>query len=515
MNSKSLRWPALAVFVLTALLLAAYQGHRVVLTNDEGILLEAAQRMTGGQRPYVDFFGYMSPGSYWIQALMFRCLGISLFSGRVVVLFDLALQCALLFWLTARFSSKRAAGAAVLFFFVFQTADPSFLTAQHRWDSATLALLSMVLCLEGVRQGSRLSLLAGGVASAMAAFCTPSVGLVALVTVGWLVSSRERRVGLPPYLAGAALTAVSAFTVMHSSGILAAFVDQMRWLRGNYSTVNVMPYGAIIGGYRALFEGAGVADTLVRFCLVLCIALPAILPVALVLAWLYPLVRGRVSDAPAILYLIACVAALTLATLPRPDVMHLAFAVAPAYALSAIWISRYLTPHWTAGLFSFLALWAAVFAYSGVAGLLSCRRLDSPVGRVLVQSGQEPAFRRLLATVRRNDSLFVYPYLPVLYFITQSRNPTRYSFLAPGMMTSADEHLAAEELSEHPPQWILFLPLNREEFLRVWPAGTKLNYHFTELEQWIAENYGPVAESFDVGGYQLLECRGHAGGGSR
>src|SRR4051812_46533094 len=106
-------------------LLAVLQGNRFLLTNDEGILLNPAQQVASGARPYVDFFGYMSPGSYWIQAAWFKAIGVSFWAGRIPVVLDFSLQCALLFWLTARLASRRAALAAVIVFAGFQIADPT------------------------------------------------------------------------------------------------------------------------------------------------------------------------------------------------------------------------------------------------------------------------------------------------------------------------------------------------------------------------------------------------------
>src|SRR5256885_16917652 len=110
-------WKAPAVvFLLAATFLLAVHGNRIVWTNDEGILLEPAQRMAEGARPYVDFFGYMSPGSYWAQAFVFRLFGLSLWTGRLIVILDFSLQCALIFWLTQRLASSTAALAVVLSF---------------------------------------------------------------------------------------------------------------------------------------------------------------------------------------------------------------------------------------------------------------------------------------------------------------------------------------------------------------------------------------------------------------
>src|ERR1700722_9961432 len=68
-------------------------GNRLIFgTSDEGIYLDAAERILHGQKPYVDFFGYMSPGSFWMQALAFRLFGVTLAAGRVLVIFYVALE---------------------------------------------------------------------------------------------------------------------------------------------------------------------------------------------------------------------------------------------------------------------------------------------------------------------------------------------------------------------------------------------------------------------------------------
>ena len=45
--------------------------------------------------------------------------------------------------------------------------------------------------------------------------------------------------------------------------------------------------------------------------------------------------------------------------------------------------------------------------------------------------------------VRPSDTLFVFPYRPMVYFLTLARNPTRYSFLQPGMFPESDAQRAA------------------------------------------------------------------------
>src|ERR1700691_477965 len=98
-----------AIFAGAFLLLWLLYGNRLILgTNDEGIYLDAAERILHGQKPYVDFFGYMSPGSFWIQALAFQLFGVTLAAGRVLVILYVALECSLIYWLVERFASRAA-----------------------------------------------------------------------------------------------------------------------------------------------------------------------------------------------------------------------------------------------------------------------------------------------------------------------------------------------------------------------------------------------------------------------
>ena len=504
---------ATAIFLIAAALLLALHGQRMVLTNDEGIVLESAQRMAAGDRIYVDFFGYMSPGSYWLQELVFRLFGFALWTGRLIVILDFAAQCALVYWLTARLSSWRAAAAVTLTFGGFQIADPAFLTSAHRWDSATFALAG--LCAAVAAGDRKMRWAASGAFVAAAVWCTPSMALVAAAIAAWLGVSRERRGQLIPFIGGAAAIALAGIAALFRTGSLGAFFGQMAWLRQNYSGVNVLPYGSIIGGYRALLEGThGGVDTVVRLVLIACVALPAILPpIAILLGGLALLrekarekVRRKEPGQPdALTLLLPAAACLAVTALPRADVMHLAFIAALPYALVGIALARLLhrrTASWLA--MGWMVL-AAMFASNYVRGWRNTTRVPSAAGMLRVPADQAPDVERLIQEVRPRASLFVYPYMPVEYFLTQARNPTRYSYMMPGMMTRTQEMEALQELQAQPPEWVLFLQPSPEEFLRVFPNGAGLDWHFAALESWMQNNYKPTeTPPVTVGGYRLL-----------
>lgn len=490
---KLLAAAPVAVFVATACLLWAAFGHRLLLgTNDEGIYLDGAQRILHGQRLYVDFFGVVAPGCFWIEAIAFRLFGVTLAAARAPVIFYFALQCTLIYWLVARHGSRTAALVTTLLFLAFQTADPSMLTAQHRWDSSTFCLASIALSLSGSRSWNVLS----GFLLGCAALATPPVALVAIVTSAW----RRSRAGW--YLLGVSIAAVAAGIALFAMGIFPAFLAQLGWLAHNYAAVNVMPYGSIIGGYRALFDGSSVWETAVRCCIVFCIALPAILPLLGVFSACLPRLR---RDLPVLVFLSLCVIALVASTYPRSDVAHLAYISALPYAMAGILAARYFPPGlctWSAVV---LSVWAVMFTWPSV-DARTLQPLKTPVGEVRASVADGPAMAELLSRVRPHASLFVYPYKPLLYFLTQAENPTRFSYLQPGLMTPKDAALALLELQARPPEWILYLDLSQAEFDRVFPAGAHVDAHFHTLEQWIHANYRAIG-GVSLQGYTLLGHR--------
>jgi hypothetical protein len=526
---------AALLFLGIASMLFVFHANHVVATNDEGIVLDAAQRMLSGARPYADFFAYMSPGSYWLQEVVFRIFGVSLWSGRIIVILDFSLQCAMLFWLVARFASRTAAWAVTAMFFGFQIADPSILTAQHRWDSATFALVGLCVAISAKRVAAWM---VSGALFGAAAWCTPAMALIgALVAVFLLIRDRRR---LIPFIAGIGAVTAAAVVALSASGSFGAFLNQVLWLQRNYSALNFMPYGAIIGGYRALFEdSSGVMEVLMRSALVACVALPAILPVLGLLLSAFivgpafvpasrlfsrleqlarlqnlkpagkparRLIGGpTVSDQEWIILLMMIVVALVASTYPRSDVEHLAFVAAVPYALVAIAFSRVI-PKRAAGIASTVAIvFACVFAANFFNSWRNTRTIESPIGPLRVATTDADQLAALLARVPPGQAAFVYPYMPIDYILTQAKNPTRFSFLNPGMMTHEDSLKALDALRANPPENVLYLKLSAQELVRVFPNGANLDWHYHELEDWLEQNYAPVEPQIALWGYRL--CR--------
>jgi 4-amino-4-deoxy-L-arabinose transferase-like glycosyltransferase len=519
------------VFLLATAAALWLNGNRFVLTADEGILLVPAQQIAQGMRPYVDFFGYMTPGSYWIQAALFKLFGFALWVGRLPVIFDFAAQCAIVFYLTSRLAHRRAAIAASLAFLGFQIADPTFLTAQHRWDSTTLALIGVCFALQpsfrvrtspGTPLWTQLTLnwswttAVAGILLGFAAWCTPSIALTGIAVAVWLMISPDRRPALLPFGFGIALVCVVAVAALALQGTLGAFIDQLRWLQKNYSSVNVMPYGSVIGGWKRLLtsapgESSGPAEIILRGIFILCLALPAILPPLAVGSWGWAMWRKKIAAQhfDSLLLLILAMVALIAAAFPRMDIMHLGLVAALPYVLAAAGLATILTLRPGAILaFSVLPL-AVLFSLNSLLGWFQSKPVATPAGTVRADANVAPELQKLVSTVRPGQGLFVYPYLPIATFVTQTTAASRFCYLNPGMMTHEDELKVLSDLQAQPPEWMLFLSVSREEFLRVFPGATHRSERYETLERWLADHYQPYETPVTLGGYKLYH-RGQA-----
>jgi hypothetical protein len=305
---------------------------------------------------------------------------------------------------------------------------------------------------------------------------------------------------------GASAVFVAGATWLAATGGLLPLIHQLLWLRTNY-LVNAMPYGSIIGGYRALFvDLTGALDVALRTLLVTCVALPAWLPIVALVAWGVMLWKKKVSaeQASCAVLLLLAGGALILGLSPRPDVTHLAFVVALPYVLAGSAIGICVPVRAAAPIGICAALLAVLFASNSFNSLRSTSVVASPVGDLRVDNAMRPSMETLFATVRSGDSMFVYPYMPMNYFITQARNPTEFSFFSPGMATTREESAALAKLSAHPPVWVLYATVSREQYLRVVPEGGKTAWRYPGLEEWIEKNYEPVPHAdVDIYGYQL------------
>jgi hypothetical protein len=190
--------------------------------------------------------------------------------------------------------------------------------------------------------------------------------------------------------------------------------------------------------------------------------------------------------------------ALILSTYPRWDLNHLTWISAPFYALVAALIAR--TSFRKAAAVIVLIAAGSCFMVGIQERFRETTRVTN-VGTIHGKLADLDVLAMIQSRVKPSDSVFVFPYRPLLYFITGAHNPTRYSFLQPGMFSDKDESEALSELRAHPPQWVFYTHVPPEAYLRIWPGSDPRRLQMAGIEDFLRENYAGTEQWAD---FQLL-----------
>lgn len=99
------------------------------------------------------------------------------------------------------------------------------------------------------------------------------------------------------------------------------------------------------------------------------------------------------------------------------------------------------------------------------------------------------AYEKLERLIPEGATLFAFPYLPSLGFALHTRNPIRYAFLQPGMMSKQDEAAALLDLEQHAPRFILRQYFPSDQVLHTWPNSDRATLEMTSIRQFIDRRY--------------------------
>jgi len=497
------------VFLCVFAYLAWLAASRFVLApNDEGIYLDGGLRVLHGQMPYRDFFALTGPGTFVLEAASFRVLGNTLAAGRLPVVWDIAILTACLFWLVSKLSNSVTAGFAACTYLAFTTLGDTAVTANHRWDSSAWAVLAATLTVVATESPrARFSVLisvAAGIAAGVAAWCTPPVALAVIALGACLLLYRATRGLFVAYAGGVAVMFAAGAWWIVSTRALPAMLDSLLWSASNYSGANRIWYGAVTGGYANLLRGTSPDQAATTIMLLVFLTLPATLPFFSSI-WLWKRPSMSVSILLAVGY------ALILSTYPRWDLGHLTLVSAPFYALTAALITRFSFRR-TAALRKAVALIVLVAAGACLTVNIQNRLREetraSSVGNVHGKPADLEILTSIQARVTRSDTLFVFPYRPLLYFVTGAHNPTRYSFLQPGMFSDKDEAEVLSELRARPPRWVFYTQVSPDSYLRIWPGSDPRRLKMPGIEAFLRENYEGSEEWADFKLLTLTDARG-------
>ncbi len=448
---------AASLFVLIPLF------HLPIVDPDEGIIAFGAERILGGEVPYRDFFSELGPASFYLQALIFKLGAINITAMRLTAWLLGGAISGLIYILARKALPTRWALAAVAIFPLI--CYPSAYRVSHHWWANVFLLLTVISlsasfrgsAVGEARRGAAWLLLAGALAS-MTLLAMQSKGFWAilmgptfLLLEPWFTQGRDRQLkvtsGVPRaalFLAGTATALGAVAGYFASQGALGAWVDaNLVFLFTNYRAYLDVPQASAIQtlnhiGRLALHQPS--THFYLYFTGYLFFFFMA--PLIAFGGAAARLVAGRrdpPADSPVVLLLLLQGAGAFLSEYHSLDVPHLMWAAPLMLILFVREWNRLATgtralkrPLQLAGV---IALSLMLFTAGRKA--LNMSRIDGKVetrrGVIYVQPSLTGATQARVAAIEERvpvgGETFFYPYMAEMYFLTATRNPTRYDVL--------------------------------------------------------------------------------------
>ncbi len=472
---------ALAVFVIASFIMFRLGASHFALTLDEGIYIYGAERLLSGQQLYRDFFLFTGPGTLWFFAGLFRLFGPSFAAAHAILALEIGSISAALFAIVRRMGPVSAGIAATASFLALLMPFSQRLYVNHRWDSCCCLVLAVTFLLYSEQK--RTLFLISGLLAGTAALFTPPTLLVGLFLIAYLLIRQKTRKQAAWYAGAVCIPLAIAVSVLASQGALTSMLASFSWAGEHYRDANIVPYGF----------WAEAPDVVRQLSAIQCLTseIPALLPLVSVLLITVLRIRCTRLPYPAPVLLIAGLG-MVASLYPRWSTDQLLFA-APLFLALIFLIASSFTPP------TILRIASAATSTGSFLIVLGALVHLPPTIPVSTQLGElhctyrdQPNVDFATSVIQPGDSLFVYPYQPIWYSLTGGVNPTRFNFLQPGMMTAGDETAVLQQLTVHPPRWVIWHKLSPQMVLAIWPNSDRSTLQFKTIEQFIRKRYSQV-----------------------
>jgi 4-amino-4-deoxy-L-arabinose transferase-like glycosyltransferase len=523
-ESRSERWILAAVALLSFAYLLLFRRY-TTMDPDEGIILEGAQRVLRGQVLYRDFFSFCTPGSYYFVALLFKVFGSSVLVARSALSICGSVFSALTYLLARRVTSRsNALSAAAL---TAALSIPYRAVVVHNWDSTVWACLALYCAVRALERGPWLWAAGMGGAAALTFLFEQSkgAGLALGLILGWTLITLGDRERMPPrrgfrlgWAGGAALPLLATLAYFARRGALRAMVTDLSWPIFHYTTANQVPYGYqnwSDAARASLFLHATFPQKILSLLVLTpCFIMPLLPLVALGFLVYWCLPQRRLGSARGLrnYYLLvgSAMAGLLLSVIVvRADIVHFMY-LAPLLFLVLAWIMDGRDIH--SALFRAARPWLnylLLICFAGFALALFLRTRDAPYS-IGSRRGELRAARPdqvvpyVQARVAAGETMLVYPYLPLYYYLTATSSPARFDYLQPGMHTAAQTREVVERLASAPPRAVLFELGFGQKVATSWPHTPLSSIAADPLGDQLLKRYHTCAVLLSAGGWRFL-----------
>ena len=512
-RSATERLIALGIFVAACLYLSMFRRYTSI-DPDEGIVLQGTQRILRGEVLYRDFFSFLTPGSFYLLALIFKIFGDSMLVARTALAVYGGIFSVFTYWVARRTCSRSI--ALMTAYVVIVACLPWRFMTLHNWDStvwACLAVYCAIVLIQSPHWGWALGLgtfvsftLLSDQSKGAGLFCGLFLGFAVAGWIGHPVAWLDRscRIATGAGLVWPVLATLGYFGAHHALGSL--FAD-WAWAPFHYSSVNRVPYGFMDWSDQErtiMFASGPWAERLAAFLAVSpCFLIPA-LPIVgfgLLPYWILAARRGLMNINRAIFYIVMSSAVgglLASVIVVRAGIVHFVY-LAPVFYLVLAWILdgkdlpssivRGARPVLIAGVLIAFSLVGAAFLVvnRNAHSIAATRRGD------VALAAPETVISYTQAHVRAGSSMLVYPYLPLYYYLTSTHSPTRYEYFQPGMHTREQSEEAINEIEVDRTATVLLEPSFYEKVATSWP-NTPLRFLANDpIGDYIRRNYHSCA----------------------
>ena len=440
-RARALDRLALMVTMLCTVAVCAPFFRYVEWLGDEGVVLNAAEKILRGERLYGDFFEFLPPGSFLIGTAWMQLIGSSLASIRVLAI-GVIVAIAALTYVATRLACRYPLLAALLTVTWVVQSQGVWTVVSHHWFATAASMASGVALLSALRglgasvpgnsrDGDAALLLAGLFAGVTAMITSTQGAFLCLAALGLAASWPDRLRAVLRVAGGVAIFPLGALVYLGVTGsIAAAFYDTVVFPLRHYSAIEVVTFGAFAEPHQL----PAVVFVQLTFLLV---GLAAVLDRRAL--WREPLFRGALA-----LALVAVPSAF-----PRPDVTHINFVLPLAFPLFALvtdhLLRRLARPARRAvgvGLIVVAGVIIGAATYTQIVPIATgpLRPVSTArgvfFGRPTSWLEAVAALVRVIERTPPADGFFFYPHSPMLPYLTAREHVAPIAVMLPGHTTA-------------------------------------------------------------------------------
>lgn len=454
--------------------------NRGIVIYDEGYYAHIAERILGGEFPYKDFFIQFPPGYFYLLALVYKIFGVSLLSGRFLTL----VICLGIVYLTILILNRfkvdlkfKAISILAIISFGFPLINNMSLLA---WISVFLSLLAVFAFIE-----KKYVLL--GIVLSFLLFTKQNLGLYFLIVTNlFLIFSNlnTQRFKILTTVNGISLVSIllwiSYFFLLQGNGH-----RLVEFLTFNKQYLSVYPFS--YPPLSMLLKPEGIFKLL-----------PYYLPIIFALLLIKELFNKKKNLL--VLYFSSVSLVGFFGTVyPTSDLLHVYPFFGPFLVSSLLFFkNKKVFRYWRLlvliliGMGFYLTLFREYYRYQ-----VPYRLQKVPLELAKTQNikidqtlATDLTYLNLFVAIntRSEDYIFSYPFSPMLYFILDRKNPSRFTIYYPGYLTEKQEQEVLNDIKLKKVRFVI----------------TFLDYKFDTLISKFIQNQNLI---FERGQFKIFEIK--------